>query len=392
MPQRMSRFALSALGFAALTYNGLALATALYAVLGAPEQLRDSGRIPVEKTFYAPDPVLGWTLQPLIKFTLQDTDRHPLPAPYITTDAHGLRTPLGEKPHQVILLGDSFVQGYYLFDHETISARLHAKSRLGITNAGVGGYSTDQQYLLLLKLLQRLDPNWVVLVFFANDLDPLDKDRAWSLNKPRFAVEGDRLNLDVIHSPAPQTKINRFEPMFGKNEEMFTLADGCCFTDAIDRFFLKVNRTYGHFPHPRSTLGELQAQIAMTKAAPSQYAYQVADSAFYSSPDKFARKWGYFFQIAAQIQRLGGQRDYRTLVFYIPEIAQILRADEDPFAPQRYFMDRCGELRLDCIDPHPTFVRAQQERDLYFMDDGHFSPAGADLAAEIILAHIASAD
>ncbi len=55
------KFCLSALCFAAVTYNGLILSTALYSVILAPIQVGDSGRLPVEKTFFAADPDLGWT-------------------------------------------------------------------------------------------------------------------------------------------------------------------------------------------------------------------------------------------------------------------------------------------------------------------------------------------
>ena len=55
-------------------------------------------------------------------------------------------------------------------------------------NAGVGGYSTDQQFLLLQQLLQAHDPAWVALVFFANDLLYLKSDMAWEMEKPRFEV------------------------------------------------------------------------------------------------------------------------------------------------------------------------------------------------------------
>ena len=70
----------------------------------------------------------------------------------------------------LILLGDSFVQGYYLYDHETIAARLGERTGLHTLSAGVGGFSTDQQFILLQQLLAAHDPSWVVLIFFANDL------------------------------------------------------------------------------------------------------------------------------------------------------------------------------------------------------------------------------
>ena len=75
----------------------------------------------------------------------------------------------------------------------------------------------------------------------------------------------------------------------------------------------------------------------------------------------------------------------KFLVLFVPEIAQIAPSSDLLEAnPQKYFMYACQELGLNCVDPHPQFLEKQKQLDLYFMDDGHFSPAGAKLAAEIL--------
>ena len=86
MPKPSIKFCLSALCFAAVTYNGLILPTALYSVILALIQVGDSGRLPVEKTFFAPDPDLGWTILPRMTFTLSDTNEKPLSRPYFSTN------------------------------------------------------------------------------------------------------------------------------------------------------------------------------------------------------------------------------------------------------------------------------------------------------------------
>ena len=86
---------------------------------------------------------------------------------------------------------------------------------------------------------------------------------------------------------------------------------------------------------------------------------------------------------------LGDREGFRLVVRFQPEIAQIALPRVNHFAPQRYFTDRCAALRIDCIDPHRAFVERQSQIDLYLMDDGHLSPAGADLVAEILQERIA---
>ena len=104
----------------------------------------------------------------------------------------------------------------------------------------------------------------------------------------------------------------------------------------------------------------------------------------------FREVWSLFFQFLVHMKVQGDRDRYRLLILYLPEIAQVIRPDKDHFAPQRYFIDRCGRLQIDCIDPHRAFIERQQQVDLFFMDDGHLSPAGADLVAEILQGHIAA--
>ena len=75
---------------------------------------------------------------------------------------------------------------------------------------------------------------------------------------------------------------------------------------------------------------------------------------------------------------------------FVPELAQVTAAEKDHFEPQRYFLSGCAERQLDCLDPHVDFIERQQETELFFMDDGHFSPAGAEFLAGIIHRHLES--
>ena len=56
-------------------------------------------------------------------------------------------------------------------------------------------------------------------------------------------------------------------------------------------------------------------------------------------------------------------------------------------SPQWYFLELCTLHEISCIDPHKRFLRARNRNSLYFLDDGHWSPYGAELAAEIVASH-----
>jgi hypothetical protein len=66
----------------------------------------------------------------------------------------------------IIVVGDSFVWGYDVEANERFTELLRRRfSQYRIVNAGVAGYGTDQEYLLLRRLWSKLTPQVVVLVY-----------------------------------------------------------------------------------------------------------------------------------------------------------------------------------------------------------------------------------
>ena len=148
----------------------------------------------------------------------------------------------------------------------------------------------------------------------------------------------------------------------------------------------KLGRSYAALLSPAQLLPELRSQIRVTK--PPQPEYQIASLDFYSHPEVYRSEWGIFFQLLLHMQAESQRKGSQFLVLFLPELAQVVQPNLDHFAPQRFFSDHCSELGLDCIEPHEAFIENQQSADLFFMDDGHLSPQGADLAAKIIADHV----
>jgi GDSL-like Lipase/Acylhydrolase family len=73
---------------------------------------------------------------------------------------------------RVLILGDSFTEGSHVGEDELFSNIIaNSNSGLEVMNAGVGGWSTVQEYLYLKEFGLDLHPNLVLLMFFDNDLD-----------------------------------------------------------------------------------------------------------------------------------------------------------------------------------------------------------------------------
>lgn len=99
-----------------------------------------------------------------------------------------------QKKKTILFLGDSFVWGYDVEANERFTDRLRQDlPNETIVNAGVSGYGTDQQYLLLQRLWDRIEPDMVVLIYCV-DNDRRDNSanaRYDGYHKPYFAEAPD---------------------------------------------------------------------------------------------------------------------------------------------------------------------------------------------------------
>jgi len=107
----------------------------------------------------------------------------------------GLRDiePVPSAGPTILFLGDSFVWGIDVQAEERFTERLRADlPSIRIVNAGIAGYGTDQEYILLQRLWPRIEPSVVVLMFCV-DNDRLDNStnyRYFSFKPYLTNVEG----------------------------------------------------------------------------------------------------------------------------------------------------------------------------------------------------------
>jgi hypothetical protein len=155
------------------------------------------------------DPLLGW------RHKSNTTGR------FITSEdsavlhfnAQGLRgseIPYEKTPgvFRVVVLGDSFVEGYTVDWEHTITEVLKNKLNATFTprtfeviNAGVAGYSTDQEYLLMREIGVKYQPDLTIVMFCYNDIYFNNRSTYERGGKPVFTVDGESLRL--INTPVP---------------------------------------------------------------------------------------------------------------------------------------------------------------------------------------------
>jgi lysophospholipase L1-like esterase len=125
-------------------------------------ELRDSYE-PGRALLFGHDPELGWAPIPNAAASFTGTR-----TVTVRNNSLGLRDvePAGGNKPAVLFLGDSFVWGYDVEANERFTERLRAELPAArIVNAGVPGYGTDQEYLLLARIWDMVRPDIVVLMF-----------------------------------------------------------------------------------------------------------------------------------------------------------------------------------------------------------------------------------
>lgn len=351
------------------------------------------GRGNIELQDYVRDAQLGWRLPAQFQWIFRTQARGP-GVVYFATDRLGLRNDALEPPENshTLLLGDSFAQGYFLAQHETISAALARRVNAPVYNLGVGGYSTDQEYTLLKRVLRERRTRFVAVLFYANDLLYLDQDRAWDTEKPVYRIEEARVDFDTLR-PIPAALLTQpVLPEPTRAADGVTL-DDCCFlpegASLFRRFWVKATGYARLAGRPLDLFRAVRKGIRLTKEG--SYKRELPERAYFDA-HALQREWNLASQFLVRIRDLATSKGAETIVLMIPEAAQIqLGPSGERFYPQRQFLETCRSNGLRCVEPSARFLAEHGHRPLYFADDVHFTPAGAELASELLAREIAGA-
>ena len=188
----------------------LILLSTLFALILSEIALRVMGLEPLYVSperdhFWKYDPLLGWAHEPGQEGIFET----PQFRTNVRINANGLR----DRPHsyerrddieRILVLGDSFAWGYGVEESERFSQLLEKSQGVEVINAGVSGYSTDQELLWYRNEGIKYETDLVILVLAGNDVGDNERQLVNTIYyKPRFVIEDGELVL--TGSPVPKT-------------------------------------------------------------------------------------------------------------------------------------------------------------------------------------------
>ncbi|MFN7978727.1 MAG: SGNH/GDSL hydrolase family protein [Vicinamibacterales bacterium] len=311
---------------------------------------------------------------------------------YNAESYRGALVPHARTPgvHRVVMLGDSFTDGFSVPLEARVSARLDARlAAAGLPTdtvaLGTSGYGTDQEMLWLRDAGWDYRPDVVVVMFYQNDVWEVGERRPDGAPKPTFHLEGGRLAEQPLTPselvPAPRPK--GVEAWLDSHSQAYALAKATMKNSPRLRALgERLGLLYPVDPMwalHAGVQGDLQV-FARHPAATIDDRWRLVGALLAAMRDDCAAHGVplVVFHVPARIAVEHDEWTRASRTLGLPE------AEWDPAEVDRRLASLCDEHGLRCVEPHDAFVRAAASTALYYRIDAHWNAAGHDLAAAVL--------
>ena len=162
---------------------------------------------PERDRFWKYDSLLGWAHQPGQEGIFETPQFRTV----VRINENGLRDKRRsynrhDDSERILVLGDSFAWGYGVEESERFSQLLEKELAVEVINAGISGYSTDQELLWYENEGIKYETDLVILVMAGNDVGDNEQQLVSTIYyKPKFVIENGELVL--TNYPVPKTSI-----------------------------------------------------------------------------------------------------------------------------------------------------------------------------------------
>lgn len=287
---------------------------------------------------------------------------------------NGLRGPVypykkTENSIRILLLGDSFVEGYSVDDAHLFSNlleyKLQAKTnqKIETINMGTGGYSTDQEYLIYFLEGTKYQPDIVLLFFYYNDLLYNIKSEYDNYPKPYFTESQGSIELKNV--PIPKTT------KFSKTKIFFS-----------NIALLKLTK-------------KTQEQLFCKFGDKNKTDENETDCFLKLTPLWVERAWFITELIFTKLNSLIVKTNGKLVVVYVPayfEIDPELSTRPDNLKAQDISIDQvslrlktmCHKNKINFFALTPELIKNNKYGPLYYRIDGHWNIKGHQMVADLL--------
>jgi hypothetical protein len=321
-------------------------------------------------SFFEPDVELGCHGKPNFvgRFRRADFDV------MVEHDENGFRRgePIATTdPREVYVLGDSFVWGYGIGQHDLLTNQMARMLDRRVHNCGLIGAGTVEEYMIFQKqIAPKLRPgNTVLLVFFGNDFG----DNVGKHLRGRTYARIDNGRIEIV-PPTPPSALRRWKNWLKDVSCIFNLATYCldCYHDA-DWTKNLGNRATRRIP----SLEEVRADTDKNSNA-----VQITRHYLSAMQETCRTKQARFLAVFVPGQAELGEDDVTSTSDLSPL---------DEVATRQAFDRLVRELDVETVDlmaPMLAAKRSSRFERLTFAHDFHWNAAGNTVAAETIAAKL----
>ncbi len=313
------------------------------------------------------DPIMGTIQVPNITRHLQSPE---FSYTVVTTDLGlsdiGFRDDGMDHDFIILALGDSFTWGVGVEDREVWPEILENRLEVDVINAGMAGFGTTQERLLLERYADKLHPSLVIIAFFPNDL----ADNVTWKEEANIGSRTGALTMSIrvwLH-----TNVYLYE--LGKYYLLGALLGRGPYASSFKA------------PAPSSIVEVDENNLELRLALHSSYLLK-------EYPPLLEQGWETGQEDLLKIKETCARLGSDLLVVIFPTKEQVyweyvrphLQKAEayDPDRPDALVKGFCQKENIPVLDTTPLF-RAKSHEQLYWKINGHWNEKGHLLAAQLI--------
>ncbi len=283
----------------------------------------------------------------------------------------------GNTEKRILILGDSFPEGIHVELMETypkvLEQELKSKgyNNFTVINAGVAGYSTIHEYLLLKNKGLDYNPDIVILSFFMNDVS--ENHRFMDI----FEINKNGEPVKVIQTTSKTKIIPKPIKYFLKRYSRLMVV--------FSKLYYLIRGSKQEELNP-SRIGDLDFdRFAILRKKYS---------------NNYSEDWEFTSSLILKTQKLCSLKEIEFILLIIPAGVQLNNSEWENVNkfehlshesvnnyPQEYLKDFCKRNDIRCLDLLPG-LQKHKDGSLYFPYNGHFNCKGHKAASILILNYL----